>query len=203
MKIRQRLRARTSPIAGLGRVAAVVLAAALVFYGVMLALLALKVSPDTVDDVSAYRTAYDYFAGLQPSDLTGKVRLIAGLAGLAAFLLCGYLAWKEIPRPYLARSGLDIYEDELSVVTVQPRAIERASEVAASEHPAVSGAAARYGGEDGLQLEIAVKQARNLPETLRDVRSQVLESLSQHDLPTMPVSVTLTGFDRKQRRELH
>jgi len=202
MKTRQRLRAHTSPIAYLGRAALVVIAAALVFYGAMLVLLAFKVSPATIDDVSAYRRAYDYFAGLGPDDITDRVRLIAGLMGAAVFLLCGYLAWKEIPRPYLARSGLDLYEDELSVVTVEPRAIERAAEVAAREHPVVSGAVARYGSEGGLELDVAVRQARDLPETLRDVRARVDESLDRHDLPPVPVSVTLTGFDRKQRREL-
>ncbi len=202
MIVRQRLRAHTSPIAYLGRAVLVVIAAALVFYGAMLVLLASKVSPDTIDDASAYRRAYDYFAGLGPDDITDRVRLIAGLVGAAVVLLCGYLAWKEIPRPYLARSGLDLYEDELSVVTVEPRAIERAAEVAAREHPAVSGAAARYGSEGGLELDVDVRQARDLPETLRDVRARVDESLGRHDLPPVPVSVTLTGFDRKQRREL-
>ncbi len=200
--VRQRLRIRVSPIGYLGDLLVVVAGGALVWYGLMLALLGLKASPRRVDQISGYRTIYDYFAGLEAGDITDRVRLIAGLAGLATFLLCAYLAWKKIPRPYLARSSLDLYEDELTTVSVEPRAIERAAEVAASQHPAVSGAAARYGGEDGLNVSVAVDQAREVPGTVYDVRDRVDAALAQHDLPQMPVNVTLTGFDRKHRREL-
>ena len=201
--LRQRLRIRVSPVAYLGDVLAVVAGGALVWYGLMLVLLGFKVSPSRIDQISAYRTIYDYFAGLAPGDITDRVRLIAGLAGFATFLLCAYLAWKKLPRPYLARSSLDLYEDELTTVSVEPRAIERAAEVAAREHPAVSGAAARYAAEEGLTVGVAVTQARGVPDTVHDVRDRVTAALAQHDLPQMPVNVTLTGFDRKHRRELN
>ncbi|GEM_PF-1279233 len=201
--LRQRLRTRVSPLAYLGQVLVVLLAGALLWYGLMLVLLGFKVTPSRIDRVSAYRTIYDFFAGLGPEDITDRVRLIAGLVGMATFLLCTYLAWKEIPRPYLARSSLDLYEDDLTTVSVDPRAIERAAEVAARENPAVSSAAARYAGEDGLTVDVAVKQARGLPATVHDVRDRIAAALTQHDLPTMPVNVTLTGFDRKHRRELN
>ena len=112
---------RVSPVAYLGNLLVVVAGAALVWYGLMLALLGLKASPHRIDQISAYRTVYDYFAGLQEQDITDRVRLIAGLLGLTAFLLCTYLAWKEIPRPYLARNSLDVYEDELTTVSIEPR----------------------------------------------------------------------------------
>lgn len=200
--LRQRLRARTSPVAYLGRLFVLVLACGLVWYGLMLVLLALKMTPSTVNRISAYRTAYNYFSGLGAADVTDRVRLIAGLAGFATFLLCSYLAWKEIPRPYLARGSLDLYEDELMTVSVGPRAIERAAEIAARENPAVSDATARYGSEEGVSVDLAVHQARDLPKTIHDVRGGVAAALAQHDLPAIPVNVTLTGFDRKHRREL-
>ena len=50
--LRQRLRFRSSPLAYLGRVLLAVLGAALVWYGLMLLLLALKVDPETVNDLS-------------------------------------------------------------------------------------------------------------------------------------------------------
>lgn len=200
--IRQRIRARTSPLAYLSRILVVALGLALVWYGAMLALLALKVSPRSVERVSAYRSIYDFFAGLEPADSTGRLRLILGLGGLAVFVCCLYLAWKEIPRPYLARNDLPLYEDERTVVAVQPRAIERAAELAAGETPAVSSAVARYGGED-LAVDVEVKRARNFPDTVREVQRRVTESLGRHELPPIPVSVTVTGFNRKQRRELN
>ena len=199
MKIRQRIRARSSPLAHAGRALLALLALALVWYGLMLVLLAAKLAPDKVDAISGYRTAFDYLSGLEPGDVTSRVRLIAGLVGFAAFVACSWLAWKELPRPYLARSELWLLEDEKSTVVVRPRAIERAAEAAVAEHPAVVGAAARYG--DDLTVDIEVRRARDLPETMREAQLLVVETLSRLELPPLPVSVTVTGFDR-QRREI-
>ncbi len=198
---RQRLRSRTSPIAHVGRAILVIFSLALVWYGLMLVLLALEASPGSLDAVSGYRTVYDYLAGLTPEDVDGLTRLIAALAGVAAFLAFGYLALKEIPRPYLARSDVRLTEDERGTVDVQPRAIERVAEAAAAEHPAVSSATGRYGTDD-LDVSLDLQRARDLKETLIDVQDRVVNALHVHGLPEMPVNVTLTGFDRKQRREL-
>lgn len=199
--LRQRLRARTSPLAYLGRALLVLASLALVWYGIMLLLLALKFSPDTVNALSGYRDAYDYLAGLDEDDASGRVRLIAGLAGLAAFFLFGLLAWKEIPRPYLARSELALDDEPRGVVTVEPRAIERAAESAALEHPGVSSASARFGSDD-VAVDVEVRRAREVAGALHAVQGRVREALRRHGLPALPVNVTLTGFDRKQRREL-
>lgn len=201
--MRQRLRAHTSPLAYLGHLLVAVLAGALVWYGLMVMLLAFKVSPHSVNDISAYRSVYDYFAGLGVNDISTRVRLIAGLSGLGTFLLAAYLAWKEVPRPYLARTGVALYEDEVTTVTVGPRAIERAAELAASEHEGVSAAAARYAGEDGLTVDVSVKHARGVPSIVREVHNSISAALARHELPAMPVNVTLAGFDRKHRRELN
>src|SRR5437763_519446 len=123
---RQRLRVGSSPLAPLGRIVLVLSALALVWYGAMLVLLALKVSPHTVNRLSGYRSAFNYLAGLQPHDITNDTRLIAGLAGLAGFLVFGYLAFKELPRPRLTRSELRLIDDDHGTVDVAPRAIERA-----------------------------------------------------------------------------
>lgn len=199
--LRQRLRFRTSPLAFLGRALLVLLAAALVWYGLMFLLLALKVEPDTVNDLSGYRSAYDYLADLEPADVDGQFRLIAGLAGLACFLLFGYLALKELPRPYLARSDLQLEEQERGITEVEPRAIERVAESAALEFPSVASASGRYGTDD-LALDVSIVRARDLAETLSAVRTRAHERLVEHGLPELPVNVTLTGFERKGRREL-
>lgn len=198
---RQRLRSRTSAIAYVGRAILILVAAGLIWYGLMMVLLALKVSPGAIDAISGYRTAYDYFAGLVADDVGGSTRLITALAGVAGFLVFGYLAMKEIPRPYLARSDLRLREDDRGVVDVGPRAIERIAETAACEHPAVSSATGRY-GTDELAVDLGVKRARDLDTTLSDVQDRVVHALHNHELPPTPVVVTLTGFDRKQRREL-
>jgi len=198
--IRQRLRGRDSPLAILGLLLLVPVALALIWYGAMLVALAFKVDPETVNTISGYRDVYDFLAGLVPADFTSTVRLITGLGGLAAFLLFGLLALKQVPRPYLARGPLTLAGDERGTLTVEPRAVERAAEVAACAHPSVTDATGRY-VENGIELEIDVKRAGDLPDTLREVQQRVGEALRQHDLPDGPVSVTLAGFDRG-RREL-
>jgi hypothetical protein len=197
VKIRQRIRVRTSPVAYVGRTLLALLALALVWYGLMLVLLAAKLSPDTVDAISRYRTAFDYFAGLQPGDVTSRVRLIAGLSGLVVFAVCCFLAWKELPRPYLTRGDLSLLEDEQTTITVKPRAIERAAENAVVEHPAVIGAAARYGEQ--LSVDIEVRGGRDLAQTMREAQLLVADALGRLELPPLPVSVILAGFDRRQR----
>jgi len=199
--LRQRIRIRTSPRVYLARAVLILVSLGLAWYGLVLLALALKADPETVNDLSAYRSTYDYLAGLEPADITGQVRLIAGLAGLGAFLVFGFLVLKEIPRPYLARGELRLAEDERGVVDVNPRAIERVAEAAARENKTVGNAAARYGTED-LTLNVAVTHARDLPAALRDIRALAREQLERHGLPSVPVNVTVTGFERTTRREL-
>jgi hypothetical protein len=123
--------------------------------------------------------------------------LIAGLAGLAGFLVFGYLAFNELPRPHRTRSELRLVDHERGVVDVAPRAIERAVEGAALEQDAVQDAAARY-ATDELTVTISVTRARELPDILRAVRARAHEQLAVHGLPELPVNVTLTGFERTQ-----
>jgi hypothetical protein len=199
--LRQRLRIGTSPLVLLGRIVLVVAALALVWYGAMLVLLAFKVPPHTVNQLSGYRTAYNYLAGLKPRDITSDTRLIVGLAGLAGFLVFGYLALKEIPRPHLARSDLRLVDDERGVVDVAARAIERAVEGAALERDDVEDATARYAGTE-LIVNVTVTRARELPDIVRGVRARARQQLVAHGLPELPVHVTLTGYKRTRRREL-
>ena len=198
---RQRLRLRGSPLAFLGRALIVLLAAASIWYGLMFLLLALKVDPDTVNGLSGYRSAYDYLADLKPGDVDGPFRLIAGLGGLAAFLVFGYLTLRELPRPYLARSDFQLEEKANGVTEIGPRAIERVAEAAALELPSVASASGRYGTDD-LALDVSVARARDLGKTMRSVRTRARQRLEEHGLPELPVNVTLTGFERKGRREL-
>ncbi len=199
--LRQRVRVRTSSVALIGKAIVVLFSLALIWYGLMLILLALKVSPHTVNQISGYRTAYNYLSARTAGDITSTVRLIAGLAGLAAALVFGYLAYKSLPRPYLARTDLRLVDDERGVVNVAPRAVERAVEVAALDRDAVRQAAARY-GTDEITVNLTVTRARELPETMRAVRAKAHEELGNHGLPDVPVNITLTSFDRTQRREL-
>jgi hypothetical protein len=179
----------------------VLFALALIWYGAMLLLLALDVDPSTVNDLSGYRSIFDWAAGIDEADVSDDVRLVTGLGGLAAFLLFGYLFLKQLPRPYLARSDVRLGEERQGVTDISPRAIERVAELAADRHSAVSSARGRLEDET-VVLELHARRARGLAEMLREVQRDALDALTRHELPVRTVDVTLTGFDRTNRRDL-
>lgn len=199
--IRQRINLRTPVLAYLVRVLTLLLALGLMWYGLMVVLLAVKVSPHTVNSISAYRSLYEDAAGLKQSDFNTTRRLIAGFAGLIAFLAFIYLALQELPRPYLARGDVNLERRENGETSVKPRAIERAAELAAHGNPNVTAATGRLGDQE-LNVDVAMLRAGIVADTLGDVRARVLADLDRHELPDLPVNVTLTGYDRKIRREL-
>ena len=199
--IRQRINLRTPALVYLVRLLTVVLGAALLWYGLMVVLLAVKVSAHTVNELSGYRTLYHDAAGLTASDFTTTRRLIAGFAGLLVFVVCIYLASKEIPRPYLARGEFRIGDRNRGDTTIEPRAVERVAEIAASSNPAVTTARGLLGDEQ-VDVHVHVRTVRGLGDTLRDVQERVHGSLQAHGLPAFPVNVTLTGYDSKTTREL-
>lgn len=199
--IRQRINTRKPALAYLVRAATLVLAAALVWYGLMVVLLAVKVAPHTVNSISAYRTLYHDVSGLHQSDFTTAARLIAGFAGLIVFLVCVYLAFQEFPRPYLARGEVDLENRDHGVTVIKPRAVERVAEFAAVANGNVTRAAGRLGDQE-LYVDVSMRRPSLVAETLRDVRERVGSELDRHELPNLPVNVTLTGYDSKTKREL-
>ena len=199
---RQRLRERSSPLVIVGRLVTLVFALALIWYGLMTLLLAVKVSAGTVDTLSGYRTAFNWLSGLTPRDVDGgTTRAIVAGVGIVAFLFFGYCAIKQIPRPYLARRDLDLAADDRGEVTVEPRAIERLAELAAVGHPAISDARGRYAIDD-LTVDITVRRARDIADALREAQQRVFDALDQHELPALPVNIILTGYQRRNRRDL-
>lgn len=74
-------------------------------------------------------------------------------------------------------------------------------EAAAKSNTAATSASGRDGGED-LTVDLSIRSARELADTLRDVQDRVRRALAKHALPSARVDVTLVGFDRQHRREL-
>ena len=200
--LRQRLRTRTSPLAFIQRLLELALALALIWYGLILAGLALDViGRGSADTYSGYRTAYDFVADLLAGRASDSERLIAGIAGLVAFLLLLTVAFKRLPRPYLARHDLELEAGDGGTVTVEPRAVERLAEGIAAQHPAVASASGRVGTRPRRAARGAPRS--DLPDTLRTVQRNISSGLERHGLATVPVNVTLTGYDRSSKRELH
>ena len=201
--LRQRLRTRTSPLAFIQRLLELALALALIWYGLILAGLALDViGRGSADSYSGYRTAYDFLADLLAGRASDSARLITGIAGLVAYLLRLTFVFMLLPPPYLARHDIEIEASDRGTVTVEPRAVERLAEGNALQHPAVASASGRVGTDD-LAVLLEVRRARDLPDTLRTVQRSISSGLERHGLPTVPVNVTLTGYDRSSKRELN
>ncbi len=196
---RQRVRVRVPPAATIARALVVLLALALVWYGLMVILLAAKLSPHTVNSISAYRTIYDTLAGLRP--VTGIERAIIAGSGVVVFLVAAYLAIRMLPRPYLTRHDLELDEHGRGRTVVEPRAIERIAEAAANGNAAVTASRGRY-ASDNLTVDVTVDQPDALSDTLGDVQRRVAEDIESHHLPGVRVAVTLAGYDRRKGREL-
>lgn len=203
--MRQRLRTRSpAPALWIGRLLVIAFAAALVFYGLMVVLLALKVEPQDVNAISGYRTAYAFLAGLTAQDIDSTVRTIVAAAGILSAIVLGWVAYKALPRPYLARGSMHLSagEDEAHGHTdVAARAVERLAAHAAGEHPAVAGVTSRLEGE-AVAVGLALSRPREVADVLPDVQRRVRAQLERHDLPVLPVNVTLTGLEAGPRREL-
>lgn len=199
---RQRVRERRSFLLLVGRLLALLVGLALLWYGLMALLLAVKVSSGTANSLSGYRTAYNWLSGLTPADVDGSgTRAIIAGAGVVSFLLFGYLAIKQLPRPYLARRELPLASDPKGELRVEPRAMERLAEVAAASEAGITDARGRYSVDD-LAVEVTVRRARNAAVTLKAAQDRVIDALAEHGLPSMPVNVTLSSYDRRERREL-
>lgn len=200
--LRQRIRARSNAFGGLiGRILVALIALMLVWYGLMLVLLSLKVAPEAVNTISGYRSVFASLARLQPADIDSTNRLISGVAGIFVLVVFAYLAWRALPRPYLARHDLTLDGEIGRELVVEARAIERIAEIAARDLGRVSSARARAGAER-IEVDVGLCDASNLGSDLTTVQGRVLDALEQHELPRRPVDVTLVGFERAKARQL-
>ena len=195
--IRQRINLRRRTGAFLARTLTIAFAVALIYGGVLTALLALKLhglGPVQINRISGYRTADHWLAGLDRGDFTTAHALIAGFGGLLMFLFFAMLVVRALPRPYLTRSEIGFPVQDRGATIVRPRAVERIAEVAAQGNLHVIGATGRL-GDGELHVDIGIDTAPAAAETLSDVRTRVREQLVLHDLPPLAVNVTLTGYE--------
>jgi hypothetical protein len=200
--LRQRVHVEGSATANsVGRLLVALLGAAIAWYGLMTVLLAFKASPSFVNDISGYRSAFDYLSGLQAGDISSTDRAILAGVGLILALIALFLVWRGLPRPHLARHDVKVTETEFGTTEIGPRAMERAVEAAALEHPSVVGARARL-DDDGIALAITARDAGGLVKTLQEVEERAFASLERHQLELERVDVTLAGYESPNGREL-
>jgi hypothetical protein len=198
---RQRVHLRTPGWSAFVQLLTVVFALLLMYGGVLLALLATKtLSPARVEQISDYRLIYHDIVALQPSDFTTAISFIAGFTGLLVFIMFVFLTFEALPRPYLARSEVELPGQKGGETVVRPRAVERVAEYAALADPSVFAANGRL-SDDGLHLDVGVRDAQGAAATLADVRRRVTEQLQRHEIPPVPVNVILAGYQRPTRED--
>jgi hypothetical protein len=111
------------------------------------------------------------------------------------------LTLQALPRPYFTRSEVGLPEPaERGSTVVRPRAVERVAEVAAQGNIHVMGVTGRL-GDGEMNVDVGLDDAPSLAQTLQDVRRRVREQLEHHEIPPMPVNVTLTGYERPTGRD--
>jgi hypothetical protein len=199
---RQRVHLRTPGWSMFVRLLTIVFALVLMYGGVLVALLATKaLSPHAAEQISDYRRIYHDVAGLHPSDFTTAISFIAGFTGLLVFIMFAFLTFEALPRPYFARSEVALPDQPAGATVVRPRAVERVAEHAARSDPDVSDAHGRL-SDDTLHVDVSVRNAPRAAATLAEVRRRVGEQLVQHEIPTVPVIVTLAGYERSTKEDL-
>lgn len=173
----------------------------LLWGGVVVVLLAAGLAPADVQSSTGYRTVYDELAAVGPASWDSTTATVVAVAGVVLFLLLLALGWAQRITPHLARTDLVLADDDLGTVTVQPRAIERAAEVAAGRGAAVHAVRARL-GEDELTITIHARGADELPDTLRGAHRRVTAALQDAGTPQKTVRVVVTRFTAPATRDL-
>ncbi|UJA19090.1 hypothetical protein HJD18_01960 [Thermoleophilia bacterium SCSIO 60948] len=202
MRARRRLRAERPASLWPSRLLALLAAAVLVWYGLMVALLAAGLDPARVDSLSGLLTGFDRLSSLTATDVDGAARAIVAAAGAVMFLVFAFLVRRSLPRPYVARRSIDLSAAEGSTpgaLSVGPRAIERAAERAARRGGGVSGAVARS-APGRVELDVELSEPSDLPAQLRDVEERYAADLDRLGLPKLPLDITLVAVKGRHAR---
>jgi hypothetical protein len=198
---RQRLGLPSGVLTTIGQKLMLLVGLALIWGGAVVALLAAGVAPADVQGVTGYRTVYDELAAVGPATWDDTTAIVIAVAGVVLFVALLALGWAQRITPHLARTDLVLTDDDLGVVTVDPRAIERAAEIAAGRGAAVHAVRARL-GEDGMSITIHARGAAEIPDTLRGAQQRVRAALQDAGTPQQTVRVVVTRFTAPSTREL-
>ena len=198
---RQRLGLPSGVLTTVGQKLMLLVGLALIWGGAVVLLLAAGVAPADVQTFTGFRTVYDQLASVGPAGWDETTAAIIAVAGVVLFLLLLVLGWAQRITPHLARTDVVLTDDELGTVTVNPRAIERAAEVAAGRGAAVHAVRARL-GEDEMTITIHASGADQIPDTLRGARERVQAALQDAGTPQQTVRVVVTRFTAPSTRDL-
>lgn len=179
-------------------------AVGLVYAGAVALALAAGVHGDDLERISGAGWLHDRLAELDPSTWSrGATATVAALGVLLAVLLLR-LAWAQRLVPQRTRTAFELSATAPAAgrTTVQPRAIERAAEVAAAGDPGVRAAKATLGDGD-LTVHLHARDAARLPEILRDAERRTRAALHAAGVgDDVGLRLTITRFSAPSRTEL-
>lgn len=198
---RQRLGLPHGLLTTIGQKLMLLVGLALIWGGGVVVLLAAGVAPADVQSITGHRTVYDELAALGPARWDDTTATLIAIAGVVALVVLLALGWAQRITPHLARTDLVLTDDELGQVTVNPRAIERAAEIAAGRGAAVHAVRARL-GEDEMTITIHARGADEIPDTLRGAQRRVRAALQDAGTPQPTVRVVVTRFTAPSTRDL-
>lgn len=198
---RQRLHLPSGILTTLGQKLLLLAGLALVWGGAVVLALAAGVSPADVQTWTGYRSVYDELARFGPARWGDPEAAIVAAAGIVLFVVLLALGWAQRLTPQRARTAVTLTDDELGVVTVHPRTIERTAEIAARAAADVHAVRARL-DDDHVEVAVHARRAGELPDTLRDVQRHVADALTTLGVPQKTVRVVVTRFSAPQTREL-
>lgn len=198
---RQRLGLPSGILTTLGQKLMLVVGLALIWGGAVVVLLTAGVAPADVQTYTGFRSVYDELAAVGPASWSDTTATIIAIAGVLLFVVLLRLGWAQRITPHLARTDVVLTDDEIGTVTVNPRAIERAAEVAAGRGAAVHAVRARL-GEDDITITIHARGADEIPDTLRGAQERVRAALQDAGTPQETVRVVVTRFTAPSTREL-
>lgn len=180
------------------RLLAAVVGLAVAWGGVLVALLAAKVDPASVDRLGGYRAALDWLTGLEAADITATARGVVGIVGLVVGVGALVLLARALPRPALPDRHLAVASDR-GRTRVAARVIERAAERAARRDPAIAKIAASF-GDGRVLLSVTLGETREPLFHLENAREQVETVFARLGLRIEGIDVELAAFESTERR---
>lgn len=186
----------------LGQKLMFVIALGLIYGGVVALALAAGVSGRDLEQFTGAGWLQDELASIDLASWSQSTTIAVAIGGVVLAALCVRLAWAQRLVPQRTRLAHELETDGVGRTTVQPRAIERAAELASTEDPGVRAAKATLTADE-ITVHLHVRDAERLPDLLRAAKSRTTAALSAAGMADdVDVRLTVTRYSTPSRTEL-
>lgn len=186
----------------LGQKLMFVIALGLIYGGAVALALAAGVTGGDLDRVTGAAWLQDELASIDLAAWSQATTIGVGVGGVVLAAVFVRLAWAQRLVPQRTRLSHELETDGAGRTTVQPRAIERAAELASTEDPGVRAAKATLSADE-ITVHLHVRDAARLPDLLRAAKSRTQAALEAAGLADdVAVRLTVTRYSTPSRTEL-